>query len=358
MKICNQCGERVEDKSNFCPHCKSNSFRPVGEVITPNQDGIKYKLLYWEHNGGYVLSKSKLISVSVFVVFFLTAFSSQLVGGMILVALILAMITFLLGLGFHKILGRENKSEILLKYNDYGIITDLKHLLFYWQNKKTGAYAFSKTKSISVLLFLLIVVVSCMFNPPNVLAVVLAGVIFTAPLFVVGCGIHLLTNSNPEGEIVQKKIENKSKPQIKIKKPKILEKSSQKSEKFGQYKSQVEDLHKQFNSKDKNARKLIKQRFEPPQLTYTRFIAVVDKSEELFNREYDSAMNLIRLGDENSPKIEAEIKSKIEVLKSIIQKIDDLSNELVLAMDSSEDHDVDNLIGDMENLIKSVKDYN
>ena len=119
MKICNQCGERVEDKSNFCPHCKSNSFRPVGEVITPNQDGIKYKLLYWEHNGGYVLSKSKLISVSVFVVFFLTAFSSQLVGGMILVALILAMITFLLGLGFHKILGRENKSEILLKYNDY-----------------------------------------------------------------------------------------------------------------------------------------------------------------------------------------------------------------------------------------------
>ena len=105
-------------------------------------------------------------------------------------------------------------------------------------------------------------------------------------------------------------------------------------------------------------RKLIKQRFEPPQLTYTRFIAVVDKSEELFNREYDSAMNLIRLGDENSPKIEAEIKSKIEVLKSIIQKIDDLSNELVLAMDSSDDHDVDNLIGDMENLIKSVKDYN
>ena len=51
-------------------------------------------------------------------------------------------------------------------------------------------------------------------------------------------------------------------------------------------------------------------------------------------------------------------KSKIEVLKSIIQKIDDLSNELVLAMDSSDDHDVDNLIGDMENLIKSVKDYN
>ena len=60
-------------------------------------------------------------------------------------------------------------------------------------------------------------------------------------------------------------------------------------------------------------------------------------------------------------RIEDAIKpprnSKIGIMESIIDKIDDLTNELILSMDSSKDGDVDNLIEDMEGLISSVKDY-
>lgn len=358
MKICNQCGAKVEDSSNFCPYCKSESFRPIGEVMTPNKGGIKYKLFYWNYDGRYVLSKSKVVSISVFAVFLATAFTSGAAAGTIVIGLILAAIIFLLGLSIHKILGRDVKSEILLKYNDYGLIADLTHLLFFWQNKKTGAFAFSKTKSISFLVFLLCAVIACMFAPPNAFAVVLFGLFFAVPAFVIGSGIHKLTNPNPEGEIIQKKIPDKPKPQIKKQKAKTIESTPKTNEKYGGYKSQIEDLHAEFELKDKNVRKLIEQRFEPPQLTYSRFIAVVDKSRELFNREYDSSMNLINLADDNSPRIEAELKSKIDVLKSIIQKIDDLSDELVLTMDSADNNEVNNLIDDMEDLIKSVKEYN
>jgi hypothetical protein len=40
-----------------------------------------------------------------------------------------------------------------------------------------------------------------------------------------------------------------------------------------------------------------------------------------------------------------------------IQKLDDLSNELVLNEDLSKKEDVDNLISEMDDLIQSVKNY-
>ncbi|MBR3139986.1 MAG: hypothetical protein IKF11_03855, partial [Methanobrevibacter sp.] len=58
-----------------------------------------------------------------------------------------------------------------------------------------------------------------------------------------------------------------------------------------------------------------------------------------------------------SPKIENEIKSKISVLRQIISKLDDLTNELVLTMEKSDDNEINNLFDDMSNLINSVNDY-
>ena len=83
----------------------------------------------------------------------------------------------------------------------------------------------------------------------------------------------------------------------------------------------------------------------------------MDKSKEIFDKEYDSLSNLIELGDESSPRIASEIDSKKKILKSIIEKIYDLTSELVITMDDDDDREVDNLIDDMEDLIKSVKDY-
>lgn len=66
---------------------------------------------------------------------------------------------------------------------------------------------------------------------------------------------------------------------------------------------------------------------------------------------------MINLADEYSPRIASEVESKIDILKSIIENLDDLSNELILNNNLSNKDDVDNLINDMDNLIDSVKDY-
>jgi hypothetical protein len=83
----------------------------------------------------------------------------------------------------------------------------------------------------------------------------------------------------------------------------------------------------------------------------------VDKSAELFKKNMDSAYTMINLASEYSPRIAGEVESKIDILKAIIQKLDDLSNELVLNEDLSKKEDVDNLISEMDDLIQSVKNY-
>ena len=47
----------------------------------------------------------------------------------------------------------------------------------------------------------------------------------------------------------------------------------------------------------------------------------------------------------------------MEILKSLIDKIDDLTDELVLNIGKSDDVDVKDLLVDMEDLIDSVKNY-
>lgn len=65
-KICNNCGRRVESKVKYCPECQSQSFRDIAE-ITVADNNIVHKAFYWPYPEGYVLSKSKLASISVFI---------------------------------------------------------------------------------------------------------------------------------------------------------------------------------------------------------------------------------------------------------------------------------------------------
>ena len=48
-----------------------------------------------------------------------------------------------------------------------------------------------------------------------------------------------------------------------------------------------------------------------------------------------------------------EIESRKKLIKQVINKVDDLTNELIL----SEPSNIENVIEDMDDLIKSVKDY-
>lgn len=358
-KICNNCGEKVESDYNFCPNCKSQSFREssieVRKDYRPNH--IIAKLLYWENDGGYVLSKSKIAGICTFLTFVIAAGPGVPLWSMLVIGIIVGLIAFLGGLLIHLLMQKKPSSK--LHYNSDGVIIDLAHLFFFWQNGKTGEFVLSKTKIISLLIFVIVFVYAANVAPFSLFASVVFSVLIEIPVFVVGYLIHRSTNPYPTNPT---KVEGKKPKEIKdVKKVEqkpqapVLEKTLIPA--FENYKAKINKLQVEFNAKDEVARELIEKRFQPPQMTYTRFISLVDKSNKMFDKEADAALTIINLATEDSPRVDAEIKSKINILKSIISKIDDLTNELVLTMDTAKDSDVEEFIDDMEGVIGSLKDY-
>ena len=132
-----------------------------------------------------------------------------------------------------------------------------------------------------------------------------------------------------------------------------------KAETLDNYNKEINNLISVFNIKQKVVRELIEKRFEPPQLTYDKFIANIDNCEKLFNIQAESALNIIQLSDGDSQIVKKEINNKINIMKSIIQQVEDLTDELVINMSSDENssNEIKNLLEDMEKLIDSVKDY-
>lgn len=349
-KICNTCGKEADDGANFCVHCKGRSFRPKYEVTAPNND-IVHRMFYWPYSNGATLSKSKIAGIGVGAYLLI---SWIVTGTNPIVALVLAVIfglaTFLIGFLIHKILPQPPLDKI--KHNDYGLKDDLKHLFFYWQDRH-GGYILSKTKILSFAVFLLMFGVGLFtLKTPVVMAAIIFGLVFEIPAFLVGFGIHKITYKDTSGHVIPEK---KEKPKIET--PKSIPRKPQIISEYMDYQFELDDLNSKFKSKEKSTRRLIEKRFEPPQLTYTRFITGVDKSKELFEKNLNSALTMINLADEYSPRIAGEIEAKMEILKAIIKKLDDLSNELILNDDLSKEGDVDSLIDDMDNLINSVKDY-
>lgn len=347
-KICNSCGKNVDDSVNYCSYCHSQSFGNKNWIVKKD-NSIAHLLFYEYYDGYYVISKAKVISIIVFLIFSLIVLVPPYSLDVIVFAAILGVFIYQLGKYIRNIIG--DPSNAIIANNDYGLGIDLGHLLFFWQNKQ-GEYALSKTKIISHIVFILFFIMSFTTDVPSLFAAVVFGVIFEIPAFLIGYGIHKFTNPNPEAS--PKKAEAKKeaftqKPEFQPKKEIIPE--------YSQYKKQLDDLNHKFKLKDEYVRNLIEKRFEPPQLTYTRFIGGVDKSEVMFNRNLKSALTMIELADEYSARIAGEIKSKITILDEINDKLDALSNELVLNENLSNKEDVDNLIGEMDDLINSVKSY-
>lgn len=352
-KICNDCGKRVSAGANFCPHCKSQSFRSVSVPVKANTNATLLRLCYWKYNDGYVLAKSKLAGIFSFLFLIIMGITTNTAAGMIIIGIIISFLIFLIGFSIHKI--REPLSRNKIKYNNYGLIPDLIHLFFFWQNKSSGDFVPSKTKIISFVIFVLFALLAAAFSAPNILAVFLMGLIFEIPAFAIGFAIHKLTNPNPKRQIKREPVREIPKPektQAKTEKPK-----EEVIPEFSDYLKKLKELKNVYQKKDASTRKLIEKRFEPPQLTYTRFISTVDKSGEMFAHQHDSAMSIISLASEESPRITRELDSKIDIMESLIDRLDDLANEIVVSMESSDSEDVSNLIDDMENLIKSVRDY-
>jgi hypothetical protein len=125
------------------------------------------------------------------------------------------------------------------------------------------------------------------------------------------------------------------------------------------YEKEINNLKVVFDVKEEVVRDLIEKRFEPPQITYDKFMAAIDSCRKLFDSQSDSALSIICLAADDTPRVQNEIKGKIDAMKTIINQIEDLTNELVINISSSDNSDaeVKNLLDDMENLIGSVKDY-
>lgn len=352
-KVCTNCGKTLDSNVNFCPNCKSTSFRSKNEIVP--YDSPVHRLFYWNYNGEYAISKSKVTGIVVFLIFSVLALASGAPAAILLFAVVFGILTYILGFGVHQMISRP--SRVKLAHNDYGLVTDLKHFFFYWQNN-LGQYVLSKTKIISHLIFLMFFSIALSLpTTVNLFVAVIFGLIFEVPTFLVGYGIHKLTNPNPEAP--SNYIEPSKQPS-KVRFPKKFKPKAIKRgiiPEYMGYVTQLDELNSKFKSKEKSTRALIEKRFEPPQLTYTRFIGGVDKSAEMFKIHSDAAYSMINLADEYSPRIAGEIESKIDILTSINEKMDNLANELVLSGDISKKEDVDNVMGEMDNLIDSVKDY-
>ena len=106
---------------------------------------------------------------------------------------------------------------------------------------------------------------------------------------------------------------------------------------------------------------LIEKRFEPPQLTYTRFKRVVDDSHETFYSQLKAGHKILDLSTEYSTKVEDELKNKVLVMNSIIQGLDKLSEELVLNIskqESESENEINELFEEFSRVTSSVKAYN
>ena len=130
-------------------------------------------------------------------------------------------------------------------------------------------------------------------------------------------------------------------------------------ESLKQYEVEINNLKVLFEVKEDVARQLVAKKFKPPQITYDRFILMIDKCNDLFYSQAETALNIIKLAAEDTPRIRKEVENKIDSMKRIIDQIEDLTNELVIniSTDSDSKQEVQVLLDDMEDLIGSVKDY-
>lgn len=147
----------------------------------------------------------------------------------------------------------------------------------------------------------------------------------------------------------------KEKPVVETEKPSvIIAKSS-----LNVYGDEIKDLKSQYDAKEKVVINLIEKSFAPPQITYDKFMDTVDNCSKVFNAEVDSALNIVQLTTQETPRIDTELENKISNMKTIISHIDDLTNELIINLSSNKESnaDVENVFDDMRDLIDSVKKY-
>jgi len=125
------------------------------------------------------------------------------------------------------------------------------------------------------------------------------------------------------------------------------------------YEKQAHELENLYKIKEKIALELIEKRFTPPQITYDKFIGIINSCNHIFYNQSKSALDIIKVSTSHTSRVDEELKKKLDILKSIIKKVDELTNELAINLSNTEQSsdDVKDLLEDMEKLVDSVKEY-
>ncbi|GAA5818380.1 MAG: conserved hypothetical protein [Methanobrevibacter sp. CfCl-M3] len=130
---------------------------------------------------------------------------------------------------------------------------------------------------------------------------------------------------------------------------------------FKNYKEDINNLKTKYQNKEEVAKKIIKEHFPSPQLTYDRFMGEIDIWGEIFHKQAESTLNIINISPEYTPRVDEELKNRINTLKSIVEKMEELVFELTINLDNSSKKtnvgEVNELLTDMQKLIDSVKEY-
>ena len=118
-------------------------------------------------------------------------------------------------------------------------------------------------------------------------------------------------------------------------------------------------IEEDYNLKQSKATDFVKKMFDPTQMAYEKFISAINRSNQLFNNQLLVARKMVELDVDENELVEREIENKINTLKSFIDKMDELINELVIHLSSNkkDNDDINDLFSDMDDLIHSVKDY-
>jgi len=126
------------------------------------------------------------------------------------------------------------------------------------------------------------------------------------------------------------------------------------------YEKIILDLKLKYQEKEDISRKLIKERFPPPQITYDRFMDEIDGCSEKFYTLLELTSDIIDMAPGLTNKALNELKEKVETLTSIKEEIENLVVELTINSNNSSDisdDEVKNLLDDMRRLNSSVKEY-
>lgn len=302
-------------------------------------------LLYWNENNRFVFSRTKFLTLLVFIISFIYGLQDWQFGIALVIALVFAVPTFVIGFLIHSLM------DIDSSYYSGNAGEDIVHFLFYWYEE--DRFRISKTKLITVLIIAVGLISGFGSALPGqysgpAFASTLISIIIAVPVFIIGYFIHKKTSVKKASKPVQTNVKKEYNQE---------NENAYVSPDYVGYVLKAKELKKEYDEKEKETRDLINKKFTPPQITNEKFMAVVDESNKVFNEYYSSILNMVNFVGKDSAKIDDELTSRLDSLREITDKLDDLSSELIISMSKSGSDEVHDVLEDMENLITSINDY-